>query len=209
MWYANCFLDEIASLRFEWLPFSLTAQKDRPWQALCSFVSKVQTFLQSRRYTHQRPWNWRQVRQALPIFLTKQPEGNQKLALTRQPKSNQNEMMWWTMKILSSHCLTKFFRVLNLRKTSIIYTLSSFEETSDISKLEQFHISDIYLDCKGVKQERFLKFIKVEKTGWKMNLKALFVSWFYLKRRINVSSKVSSSKIDWIWGLMKSNAQTE
>ena len=26
----------------------------------------------------------------------------------------------------------------------------------------------------------------------KMNLKALFVSWFYLKRRINVSSKVSS-----------------
>ena len=81
----------------------------------------------------------------------KQPEGNQKLALTRQPKSNQNEMMWWTMKILSSHCLTKFFRVLNLRKTSIIYTLSSFEETSDISKLEQFHISDIYLDCKGAK----------------------------------------------------------
>ena len=51
----------------------------------------------------------------------------------------------------------KIFRVLNLRKTSIIYTLSSFEETSDISKLEQFHISDIYLDCKGVKQERFFK----------------------------------------------------
>ena len=45
----------------------------------------------------------------------------------------------------------KIFRVLNLRKTSIIYTLSSFEETSDISKLEQFHISDIYLDCKGAK----------------------------------------------------------
>ena len=66
-------------------------------------------------------------------------------------------MMRWTMKKLSSHCLTKIFRVLNLRKTSIIYTLSSFEETSDISKLEQFHISDIYLDCKGVKQERFFK----------------------------------------------------
>ena len=29
----------------------------------------------------------------------------------------------------------------------------------------------------------------------KMNLKALFVSWFYIKRRINVSSKVSSKII--------------
>ena len=26
---------------------------------------------------HQRPRNWRQVRQAEPIFLTKQPQGNQ------------------------------------------------------------------------------------------------------------------------------------
>ena len=66
-------------------------------------------------------------------------------------------MMQWTMKISSSHCLTKLLRVLNLRKTSIIFTVSSLRETSDISKREQFHISDIYLDCKGAKQERFLK----------------------------------------------------
>ena len=45
----------------------------------------------------------------------------------------------------------KLLRVLNLRKTSIIYTVSSLDKTSDISKLEQFHISDIYLDCKGAK----------------------------------------------------------
>ena len=50
-----------------------------------------------------------------------------------------------------------FLRVLNLRKTSIIFTVSSLDETSDISKREQFHISDIYLDCKETKQERFLK----------------------------------------------------
>ena len=61
------------------------------------------------------------------------------------------------MKISSSHCLTKLLRVLNLRKTSIIFTVSSLDETSDISKREQFHISDIYLDCKEAKQERFLK----------------------------------------------------
>ena len=66
-------------------------------------------------------------------------------------------MMRWTMKISSSHCLTKLLRVLNLRKTSIIFTVSSLDETSDISKREQFHISDIYLDCKEAKQERFLK----------------------------------------------------
>ena len=66
-------------------------------------------------------------------------------------------MMRWTMKISSSHCLTKLLRVLNLRKTSIIFTVSSLGETSDISKWEQFHISDIYLDCKEAKQERFLK----------------------------------------------------
>ena len=42
----------------------------------------------TRHYaTHQRPWYWGQVGQAQPLFLTKQPEGNQKLALTRQPKS--------------------------------------------------------------------------------------------------------------------------
>ena len=40
---------------------------------------------------------------------------------------------------------------------SIIYTVSSLDENSDISKLEQFYISDIYLDCKGAKQERFFK----------------------------------------------------
>ena len=40
----------------------------------------------------------------------------------------------------------------------------------------------------------------------KMNLKALFVSWFYLKRRINVSSKVSSEILN--LGSMSSNAQT-
>ena len=45
----------------------------------------------------------------------------------------------------------KLLRVLNLRKTSIIYTVSSLDKTLDISKLEQFHISDIYLDCKGAK----------------------------------------------------------
>jgi hypothetical protein len=61
------------------------------------------------------------------------------------------------MKISSSHCLKKLLRVLNLRKTSIIFTVSSLDETSDISKREQFHISDIYLDCKEKKQERFLK----------------------------------------------------
>ena len=44
-----------------------------------------------------------------------------------------------------------------MRKTNIIYTVSSLDETSDISKLEQFHISDIFLDCKGAKQERFFK----------------------------------------------------
>ena len=32
------------------------------------------------------------------------------------------------------------------------------DETSDVSKLEQFSISDNYLDCKGAKQERFSKF---------------------------------------------------
>ena len=32
------------------------------------------------------------------------------------------------------------------------------DETSDVSKLEQFGISVSYLDCKGAKQERFLKF---------------------------------------------------
>ena len=41
----------------------------------------------------------------------------------------------------------------------------------------------------------------------KMNWKALFVSWFYLKRRINVSSKVSSEILN--LGSMSSNAQTE
>ena len=66
-------------------------------------------------------------------------------------------MMRWTMKISSSHCLTKLLRVLNLRKTSITFTVSSLDETSDISKRVQFHISEIYLDCKGAKQERFLK----------------------------------------------------
>ena len=35
-------------------------------------------------YLHQRPENWRQVQQVVPIFLTKQPDGNQ-LTLTRQP----------------------------------------------------------------------------------------------------------------------------
>ena len=33
----------------------------------------------------------------------------------------------------------------------------------------------------------------------KMNFKALFVSWFYLKRRINVSSKVSSEILNLGW----------
>ena len=37
------------------------------------------------------------------------------------------------------------------------FTVSSLDETSDISKREQFHISEIYLDWKGAKQERFLK----------------------------------------------------
>ena len=45
----------------------------------------------------------------------------------------------------------KLLRVLNLRKTIYLFTVSSLDKTSDISKLEQFHISDIYLDCKGAK----------------------------------------------------------
>ena len=57
----------------------------------------------------------------------------------------QNEMMRWTLKISSSHCLTKLLRVLNLRKTSIIFTVSSLDKTSDISKREQFHISQWHL----------------------------------------------------------------
>ena len=112
----------------------------------------------------------------------------------------------------------KLLRVLNLKKTSIIHilTVSSLDETSDISKLEQFHISDIYLDCKGAKvlhityysmdadqmcSESGLHMFNQFKLHIKMNLKALFVSWSYLKRRFNVSSKVSF-KIDWIWGQM-------
>ena len=51
----------------------------------------------------------------------------------------------------------KIIEGVNLRKTSIIFTVSSLDETSDISKREQFHISDIYLDCKEAKQERILK----------------------------------------------------
>ena len=99
--------------------------------------------------------------------------------------------------------------MLNLKKTSIIHihTVSSLDETSDISKLEQFHISDIYLDCKGAKvlhityysmdadqmcSESGLHMFNQFKLHIKMNLKALFVSWSYLKRRFNVSSKVSS-----------------
>ena len=38
------------------------------------------------------------------------------------------------------------------------------DETSDMSKLEQFSVSVSYLDSKGAKQERFLKFIEVERT---------------------------------------------
>ena len=53
--------------------------------------------------------------------------------------------------VVNSIVWQKLLRVLNLRKTSIIYTVSSLDKTSDISKLEQFHISDIYLDCKGAK----------------------------------------------------------
>ena len=85
--------------------------------------------------------------------------------------------------------------------------MSSLDKTSDISKLEQFHISDIYLDCKGTKvlhityysmdadqmcSESELHMFNQFKLHIKMNLKALFVSWSYLKRRFNVSSKVSS-----------------
>ena len=56
----------------------------------------------------------------------------------------------------------KLLRVLNLRKTSIIYTVSSLDETSDISKLEQFHISD--WTVKEQSRRDFSKLIKVEMT---------------------------------------------
>ena len=51
----------------------------------------------------------------------------------------------------------RLLKVLNLRKTSIIYTVSS----SDISKLEQFHISDIYLDCKGAKVLHIIAWMQI------------------------------------------------
>ena len=56
----------------------------------------------------------------------------------------------------------KLLRVLNRKKTSIIYTVSSLDETSDISKLEQFHISDWIV--KEQSRRDFSKLIKVEKT---------------------------------------------
>ena len=58
----------------------------------------------------------------------------------------------------------KLLRVLNLKKTSIIHihTVSSLDETSDISKLEQFHISDWIV--KEQSRRDFSKLIKVEKT---------------------------------------------
>ena len=54
--------------------------------------------------------------------------------------------------------------MLNLKKTSIIHihTVSSLDETSDISKLEQFHISDWIV--KEQSRRDFSKLIKVEKT---------------------------------------------
>ena len=68
------------------------------------------------------------------------------------------------MKILSFHYLTKIIelRVLNRKKTSIIHPVSSLDETSDISKLEQFHISD--WTVKEQSRRDFSKLIKVEKT---------------------------------------------
>ena len=43
---------------------------------MCSFYV-FQEYIRNESYKHQRPRNWRQVRQAEPIFLTKQPQGNQ------------------------------------------------------------------------------------------------------------------------------------
>ena len=169
-------------------------------------------------WNHQRPWNWRQVRQALPIFLT----SSQKATKSWHWPGNQcssvsvQHVNVHIVDAVNSIVWQKLLRVLNLRKTSIVYTVSSLDKTSDISKLEQFHISDIYLDCKGAKvlhityysmdadqmcSESGLHMFNQFKLHIKMNLKALFVSWSYLKRRFNVSSKVSS-EIDWIWGQM-------
>ena len=55
------------------------------------------------------------------------------------------------IEILSDQFLTKI--------TEEVTSVSLWmDETSDVSKLEQFGISVSYLDCKGAKQERFLKF---------------------------------------------------
>ena len=56
------------------------------------------------------------------------------------------------IEILSDQFLTKITQEV----TSV--SLIIVDETSDVSKLEQFSISDNYLDCKGAKQERFSKF---------------------------------------------------
>ena len=62
------------------------------------------------------------------------------------------------------------------------------DETSDVSKLEQFGISVSYLDCKGAKQERFLKFTEVKKTEDKQRLS---------QQKIKISLNSTASNILW------------
>ena len=74
--------------------------------------------------------------------------------------STQNEMI----EILSSHCLTKIVEEVKSEDKKHYFYSVIVDETSDMSKLEQFSVSVSYLDSKGAKQERYLKFIEVEKT---------------------------------------------
>ena len=74
--------------------------------------------------------------------------------------STQNEMI----EILSSHCLTKIVEEVKSEDKKHYFYSVIVDETSDLGKLEQFSVSVSYLDSKGAKQERYLKFIEVEKT---------------------------------------------
>ena len=112
----------------------------------------------------------------------------------------QNEMI----SILSSKCLEKIVHEI---KSSDEYVYSIIvDETTDLSKIEQFSLSISYLTSDGVKKERFLQFIDVkETTGEYLNEKlqeALIEVGLDPKRAVSIAADGASNMSGDVKGLV-------